>query len=259
MSNLSKGNGLKTLNQALDKAQINKQQTIKPSQKLDVTLNFDTTVSMHGYLEDVRNQLNHLSQEIRQAVPQAKMGVVAYGDYCDAQTTYVTKVLDLTDDYQLISNFIKQVEKTDGGDFPEAVEEALYQTNQLAWRLGSRRAMVLVGDAPPHGVIDSLQACQYGHNWRDETQSLDKKGIKIYTVQCGSNPDTKRVFQEISQITNGIYLNLENMSDLVDLLISICMKEVGLLAEYEQKLKTNNSLNPSKEKLLRQLGSASDK
>jgi hypothetical protein len=67
------------------------------------------------------------------------------------------------------------------------------------------------------------------------------------------------VFQEISQITNGIYLNLENMSDLVDLLISICMKEVGLLAEYEQKLKTNNSLNPSKEKLLRQLGSASDK
>lgn len=51
------------------------------------------------------------------------MGVVAYGDYSDAQTTYVTKVLDLTENYQLISNFIKEVKKTDGGDFPEAVEE----------------------------------------------------------------------------------------------------------------------------------------
>jgi Mg-chelatase subunit ChlD len=254
MAQIGGSSKLKTLSQALGGSDAPK--AVKPSQKLDVTLTFDTTVSMYSYLEDVRKQLNHLSQEIRQAVPQAKMGVVAYGDYC---STYVTKVLDLTDNYQLISNFIAQVEKTDGGDFPEAVEEALYQTNQLAWRLGSRRAMVLVGDAPPHGVIDSLQNCQYGHNWRDETQSLGKKGIKIYTVQCGSNPDTKRVFQEISQITNGIYLNLENMSDLVDLLISICMKEVGLLAEYEQKLKTNNSLNPSKEKLLRQLGSASDK
>ena len=110
MSNLSKGNGLKTLNQALDKAQINKQQTIKPSQKLDVTLNFDTTVSMHGYLEDVRNQLNHLSQEIRQAVPQAKMGVVAYGDYCDAQTTYVTKVLEIHLLVGQMTNTIKSLE-----------------------------------------------------------------------------------------------------------------------------------------------------
>lgn len=121
MAQIGGSSKLKTLSQALGGSDAPK--AVKPSQKLDVTLTFDTTGSMYGYLEDVRNQLNHLSQEIRQAVPQAKMGVVAYGDYCDAQTTYVTKVLDLTENYQLISNFIKEVKKTDGGDFPEAVEE----------------------------------------------------------------------------------------------------------------------------------------
>jgi hypothetical protein len=87
---------------------------------------------------------------------------------------------------------------------------------------------------------------------------LGKKGIKIYTVQCGNDQNTKRVFQEIAKSTNGLYLNLENMSDLVDLLISICMKEVGLLGQYEQKLRANNALNPSKQKLLKQLNSAKD-
>ncbi|MFM7371447.1 MAG: hypothetical protein ACKO2Z_27400 [Sphaerospermopsis kisseleviana] len=101
MTQIGGSSKLKTLSQALGGSDAPK--AVKPSQKLDVTLTFDTTGSMYGYLEDVRNQLNHLSQEIRQAVPQAKMGVVAYGDYCDAQTTYVTKVLDLTENYQLIS------------------------------------------------------------------------------------------------------------------------------------------------------------
>jgi Mg-chelatase subunit ChlD len=253
MSNLSRSSRPSALSQALN--QHKPSTSVKPSQKLDVTLTFDTTGSMYGYLTEVRQQLNHLSQEIREGVPNAKIGVIAYGDYCDAPQTYVTKVLNLTDNYQQIHHFIQQVEKTDGGDFPEAVEEALYQGNQLTWRLGSRRAMVLVGDAPPHGVVDSLQKCEYGHHWQDETQNLSKKAIKVYTVQCGTNADTQRVFEEIARQTNGLYLKLENLSDLVDLLISICMKEVGLLADYEQKLKANRSLNASKEKLLKQLSS----
>jgi Mg-chelatase subunit ChlD len=258
MSNLSNNPKLSTLNSILGKSQTAQQSIFTSNQKLDIALSFDTTGSMYSYLQEVRKQLDYLSKEIKQSVSKAKIGVVAFGDYCDAQTTYVTKVLNLSDDYQQISNFIRQIKETHGGDAPEAVEEALFQANQLSWRLGSSRAMVLVGDAPPHGVIDSVQNAKYGHNWQDETQSLGKKGIKIYTVQCGNDQNTKRVFQEIAKSTNGLYLNLENMSDLVDLLISICMKEVGLLGQYEQKLRANNSLNPSKQKLLKQLNSAKD-
>lgn len=205
MSNLSGKYKFTALDQALGKTDTPK--INQSSQKLDVTLTFDTTGSMYSYLRKVRQELNYLSQEIKQAISQSKIGVIAYGDYCDAQTTYVTKVLNLSDNYQDISQFIQQVKATHGGDFPESVEEALYEANQLNWRLGSRRAMVLVGDAPPHGVVDSFQSCEYGHNWKDEAENLGKKGIKIYTVQCGNNSDTKRTFQEISGLTNGIYLN----------------------------------------------------
>ncbi|MDJ0730427.1 MAG: hypothetical protein QNJ33_10605 [Crocosphaera sp.] len=99
MSNLSRNHRFTELNQALGKTDTPK--INQSSQKLDVTLTFDITGSMYSYLEKVRQELNYLSQEIKQAISQSKIGVIAYGDYCDAQTTYVTKVLNLSDNYQL--------------------------------------------------------------------------------------------------------------------------------------------------------------
>ena len=256
MGKLARPQGLSTLSKARNQTDVSNTQ--QSSAKIDVSFIFDTTISMYGYLEEVRKQLSYLSDEIQGKIPKAKIGVIAYGDYWNAQTTYVTKKLDLTDDYQQVKSFINRVKKTDGGDFLEAVEEALYQANQLKWRLGSRRAIVLVGDAPPHGVTDSFQNCKYGHNYQDETKELARKGIKVYAVQCGQNKDAEKSFREMAQLTNGLYLRLDNIADLVDLLVSICMKEVGLLAEYESKLKGNHSLTPSKQKLLKQLSGGTD-
>ncbi len=225
---------------------------------LDVAFIFDTTGSMYGYLEEVRRQLTRLADEVHNSVPKAHMGVIAYGDYCDANSTYVTKVLDLTPDFDQVRTFVGQVERTGGGDTPEAVEEALFQANRLSWRIGSSRAVVLVGDAPPHGVVDSASNCLYGHDHRTEGNALGQKGAKIYATQCGSDSSTKQVFSWLANQTGGIYLNLENIADLVDLLIGVCMKEVGLLESYTQKLQADRLLTDSKARLLKQLKGSSD-
>jgi hypothetical protein len=52
---------------------------------------------MYSYLECVRRKLVSLAKEVFDAVPDTRVGVVTYGDYCDAGSTYVTKVKDLTD------------------------------------------------------------------------------------------------------------------------------------------------------------------
>lgn len=224
---------------------------------LDVAFVFDTTGSMYQYLEEVRRQLTRVAVEVHNFISNVQMGVIAFGDYCDANTTYVTKVLDLTFDFDIVRTFIQHVEKTEGGDAPEAVEEALFEVNRLNWRVGSNRAIVLVSDAPPHGVVDSASNCIYGHNYKTETNALRKQMIKIYAIQCGDDSSTEQIFRWFAGQTDGVYLNLENIADLVDLLIGICMKEMGLLENYTQKLKSDRILTDSKARLLKQLGSGS--
>ncbi len=224
---------------------------------LDILFCFDTTGSMYRFLEQVRSEITHLSQMIQNHIPKSRVGVIAHGDYCDASTAYVTRGLDFTTDIVKISRFIWGTQKTDGGDFPEAIEEALFKANQMDWRLGSRRAIALIGDAPPHGVIDSVKNCKYGHFWRREVEALKRKGIKIYAIQCGRHRDTERVFREMAQITGGVYLNLHNINDLVDLLIGVCMREVGLLMTFQEQLRRSQQLTTSKKSLLNCLGSGS--
>ena len=226
-------------------------QNLKTTTTLDVVLMFDTTGSMYGFLEEVRRELSRLAVEIHDSVPNARVGVIAYGDY-DGDA-YVTKVLDLTDNFNAVKSFVCSVEKTGGGDFPEAVEEALYRANGLNWRIGSSRAVVLVGDAPPHGVVDAVRQYDY----KAETNALAQKGIKIYATECGENEPTKRVFGWMAVQTNGTYLKLDNIRDLVDLLIGICMKEVGLLDSYMEKLQAGKVLSESKARVFKQLRGSS--
>lgn len=221
---------------------------------LDIVFIFDTTGSMYRYLDKVRNELARLASEVCKAILDVKIGVVAYGDYCDANSTYVTKVLDLTSDFQQVKSFISQVERTGGGDTPEAVEEALFDANTLAWRVGSKRAIVLVGDAPPHGVVDTAPKRDY----KAEGRSLSRKGIKIYATQCGRDSDAESAFRWLASETEGTYLSLENIDDLVDLLIGVCMKEVGLLEAYADRLASQNRLTGSKAKMLKQLKGSSN-
>ncbi|AFY37221.1 von Willebrand factor type A [[Leptolyngbya] sp. PCC 7376] len=224
---------------------------------LDMLFCFDTTISMYRFLEQVRSDLGRLSRVIQDNIPKSRVGVIAYGDYCDAKTAYVTRSLGLTTDIDTISQFLWRVQKTDGGDFPEAVEEALFAANQVNWRLGSRRAIALIGDAPPHGVIDSTRNCKYGHFWQQEIKTLKRKGIKLYAIQCGRQRDTERVFREMARETGGVYLNLSNISDLVDLLIGVCMQEVGLLMTFQEQLRQTQRLTTSKKSLLNCLGHGS--
>lgn len=225
---------------------------------LDVVFIFDTTGSMYRYLEDVRRQLSHLTEQIARRIPGVRIGVIAFGDHCDERKTYLVKVCPLTDNWQKIGDWIWDVESTYGGDEPEALEDALYEANLLNWNLNTARAIVLVGDAPAHGVSDSKNACPNQRDWEAETRSLAQKAIHVYTVQCGGKEDTTRCFAQIAEQTQGVHLPLREAQDLVDLLIGVCMKEVGQLEEFEEQLAAIAALTDSKEKLFAALMSGSE-
>ena len=226
---------------------------IENNNSLDVVFMFDTTGSMYSYLESVRQNLVRLTSKIKSEIPDVFFGVVAYGDHCDANTTYVIKSCQLTSDVNLIKNFIASVERTGGGDEPEALEDALYESNRLNWRNQSNKCIVLVGDAPPHGVIDNFSECPYGIDYREETRNLSYIGVKIYSVLCNDVHQTEVTFRWFADQTNGKFLNLGNVDDLLDLIVGVCMKETGSLESFENKLIESGEMTESKKKLLLEL------
>ncbi len=226
---------------------------LKRSKPLDIVFAFDTTGSMYKYLEVVSEQIAALTERIASVIEGARIGLVAFGDHCDEKTTYLTKVLPLTPNLERIGPFLGSVERTHGGDEPEAVEDALWEVNDLNWRLSSIRAVVLIGDAPPHGVIDSKSVCTNRKDYELETHALASKGIRLYAVQCGGQDATTKVFEWMAKMTDGLRLDLDNADDLVDLLIGVCMKEVGMLDEFSEELAERHGLSESKDKLFKML------
>jgi hypothetical protein len=65
------------------------------------------------------------------------------------------------------------------------------------------RVVFLVGDAPPH--LDY----QDGLDYRRAVQAARQKGIAVETIQCGGDPQTAAVWQEIAALGGGQYARID--------------------------------------------------
>jgi Mg-chelatase subunit ChlD len=115
---------------------------------LDVVFVVDATASMDRFIQRARATIDDIIADLSAVVPDLRLGIVAYRDRSD---DWLTRSVDLTDDRYRIHNFLSDLQAAGGGDFEEAVDEGLrVAAGELAWRDGTRRVLILVGDAPPH-------------------------------------------------------------------------------------------------------------
>ncbi len=119
---------------------------------LDVVFVVDATGSMQRFIDRARETIDDVIQDLATVVPSLRIGLVAYRDLGD---DWVTQRTDLTTDRYRIHNFLLGLRAAGGRretpDFEEAVEEGLrVAAEELDWRDGARRVLVLVGDAPYH-------------------------------------------------------------------------------------------------------------
>ena len=115
---------------------------------LDVALVIDTTDSMQFVIDDVKAKLSELVGNIQRMVPTARVGVVVYRDKGD---DYVVKWTDLSFHTQKLKDFLLHINADGGGDWEEAVKEALdAAVHELKWRKQSKKIIILVGGSPPH-------------------------------------------------------------------------------------------------------------
>lgn len=182
---------------------------------LDMVIAFDTTGSMSAYINAVKTHVKELVPKLFSSNPDLRIGIVAFGDYCDmkAPTLYgkAYQVLDLTNDENKIIKFINEAQDTSGGDGDEFYELVIKKiTEETAWREGSTKAVLLIADAAPHKVGYSYKNIVKNAqiDWREEAKKASELGIKFDTMTI--DPLHIEWYKELSAITNGVSVPFKN-------------------------------------------------
>ncbi len=119
----------------------------KTGRSLDLVLALDTTKSMEDDLPFIQERLVPLLREKTGRYERLRVGVVYYRDYLEA---YLNRIVEFQDNLDFLQEAVDSIRVDGGRDLPEAVYEALYAGLQsFPWE-ADVKAIVLIGDAPPH-------------------------------------------------------------------------------------------------------------
>jgi len=176
-----------------------------PAQRaqLDLVFLIDATGSMGDEIDKLKATVRTIANEVARlpAKPDLCFGLVAYRDKGDA---YLVRSHDLTNDLSAFQGVLNQLSANGGGDYPEAMNEALHDTvHSLSWRgNGTTRMVFLIADAPPH--LDYT-----GPQYDDDMAAALGKGIKIFSVGAsGLDKQGEYIQRQMAQYTAGKFVFL---------------------------------------------------
>ncbi len=126
---------------------------IKSYPNVEIVFVLDTTGSMDDdFVELYTNWLPKLEQQIK-TFNSIRLGLLLYKDYGDEYdyNSLPVKNFGFTSSVNTLTDWIKSAYVGGGNDDPEAVYEALYAgINYFDWSDGSKKKIILIGDAEPH-------------------------------------------------------------------------------------------------------------
>lgn len=117
--------------------------------KLDLMLVIDTTGSMGDEIRYLQSELAAIVDALkaRHRGLDLRVGFVFYRDLGDE---YVTNTVAMNRDIPAAQAVLSQRWAGGGGDYPEAMEQALIRAAGQDWRGDAAKSLLLVADAPPH-------------------------------------------------------------------------------------------------------------
>jgi hypothetical protein len=181
------------------------------SHQIEVVFILDTTSSMSGLIQAAKEKIWSIATTMASAeqAPDIRMGLVAFRDRGD---TYVTRVLDLSQDLDSMYASLMDLKAQGGGDGPESVNQALYDAiNRISWSESDNvyKVAFLIGDAPPH--------MDYNNDIKFPVtlEMAKRKGIVVNTIQSGQSAHTAPVWKNIAQLGYGEYFQVENSGNAV--------------------------------------------
>ncbi len=149
--------------------------------QLDLAFVVDATGSMSDELEYLKVEMEDIVSSVADAYPDVdqQYALIVYRDDGDE---YVTRTFDFTASLSDFQADLSDQRARGGGDYPEAMHEALEEAEALSWRSNNTaRVLFLIADAPPHA--------EDAQRTLDAVMGLRSAGVAIYPVAASGVAD----------------------------------------------------------------------
>ena len=174
---------------------------------LDLMFTVDTTGSMGDEIFYLQEELQDVIKRVQNDTANipVRLSVNFYRDLGDE---YVVRPYEFSTNINEQLAYLNKEYATGGGDFEEAVEQALANcVNEHSWNADSIKILFLVLDAPPHNTLEIRQSLI------DTISKASEMGIRIIPVaSSGIDKDTEFLLRAFAMTTGGTYTFLTDDS-----------------------------------------------
>ena len=181
-------------------------ETANPIRQIDLVLVIDATGSMAPELRQLQAGLAEAATGFSSLPgnPTLRYGLVLYRDLDKGEST---QLFGLTNNWAQFAENLTAVTAVGGGDYPEDVNNGLYQAvTSMDWQSEATKLVILLGDAPPHSANSAYPSL-------DETAVIAmERSITIYTIgSSGLDVADAAAFQQLAQNHNGRFIYLADI------------------------------------------------
>ncbi|KAK3348919.1 hypothetical protein B0T25DRAFT_609227 [Lasiosphaeria hispida] len=164
----------------------------------DVVLLVDVTGSMGNAISNIKTNLANVIATVKDGQPTAQFAVASFGDLNDPNGFQVNQ--GLTDSVSALQTAVNSLRAEGGQDTDEDWINALYRlsTGSVAFRAGSSRIIVVVGDAPSHDPSG-------GHSLASTIAALTEQNVRVIGVDV-SSLNGKNQATAVTSATGGIII-----------------------------------------------------
>ena len=214
---------------------------------LDLAFTIDSTGSMQPWIDQVLDVVRGIVHEVATSAtgPDVRLALVEYRDH-EGRSKKPPTIAHGFGGVDRFHRDLAGVRCTGGADHPEAVPDGILTAAGLPWRKQAQKAIILIGDAPPHGAgspgDDFPRGCPCGRTMLDMAGRCVGAGIVVHSVAVTADVVTAREFATIAKLTGGQFATLADAGRFGRLLGSLVREEsrkvaddLAVAARYEEE------------------------
>ncbi|KAF8478063.1 elongation factor-2 kinase [Russula ochroleuca] len=208
---------------------------------LDLVFVQDCTGSQGSYISSATKNIQLICDNIYQsgklqAREDLRVGLVAFRDHPPQDHTYVTRNFGFSSDIDKVHRDLSSLYASGGGDGPEAVTAALAEALKMDWREQASKMIVLIADAPPHGIGEYGDGFDEGSPDHNDplvlARQMASRGITLFFVACepalSSYSFATDFYKALVNITSGIMLPLTTADLLAHAIVGLVLENLDM-------------------------------
>lgn len=174
--------------------------------KIELMFVVDVTGSMGDELSYLKNEIADVVSRVaaNDSTAEISLALLFYRDLDDKEQFKYHDFVNVSaaDGIKTVISYIDAQKATGGGDYPEAVDEALEMAVNAQWSSGATTKIIFqILDAPPHNN-DENKTC-----FNSAVSVAAEKGIRICPILCsGADTRTEYVMREAAVMTAGTFI-----------------------------------------------------